>query len=185
VPFADHGLPEPLEEEKRGRGVGDLEEDVCELCGQGLLDERLIGHPVTFFQRTISTTTGGMEVIDGEAHSKRFPSIVWQVRGHRTGRPPWSGRGSGRGVLRPCPSSPCLRKSEHAEDEEGEGTDLRMRGIYRVERRRSEPCFGRKDERVSRTAVGRINRMFLSTRSCPSSLVLSTGNERCHSSQTL
>ena len=49
MPFADDGLPETLEEEEGGRGVGNLEEDICELCGQGLLDERPVGHPVTFF----------------------------------------------------------------------------------------------------------------------------------------
>ena len=49
-PLADDGLPEALEKEKGGGGVRDLEEDVRELCGQGLLDERFVGHPVAFFR---------------------------------------------------------------------------------------------------------------------------------------
>ena len=64
-PLADDGLPEALEEKEGGGGVRDLEEDVCEFCGQGLLDERFVGHPVTFFQRTISFLAGGREVTKG------------------------------------------------------------------------------------------------------------------------
>ena len=65
VPFADDGLPKALEEEERRGRVGDLEEDVCELRSQGLLDEWLVGHPVTFFQGTISTIGGDQVTISG------------------------------------------------------------------------------------------------------------------------
>ena len=58
MPFADDGTPKSFEKEEGGRWVGDLEKDVCELCGQGLLDEGLIGHPVTFFQGTIRSSAG-------------------------------------------------------------------------------------------------------------------------------
>jgi len=63
MPFANDGLPEALEEEEGGGGVRYLEEDVCELCGQGLLNERLVGHPVTFFRCTISIFAGGRGVV--------------------------------------------------------------------------------------------------------------------------
>ena len=59
MPFAKNSLPEALEEEEGGGGVRDLEEDICELCGQGLLNEGLVRHPVTFFRCTISIFAGG------------------------------------------------------------------------------------------------------------------------------
>ena len=58
IPFADDSSPEAFEEEEGRGGVRNLEEDVCELCSQGLLNEWLIGHPVTFFQGTISIFAG-------------------------------------------------------------------------------------------------------------------------------
>jgi hypothetical protein len=63
MPFADDSLPEAFEEEEGRGGIRDLKEDVCELRSQGLLDEWLIGHPVTFFRNTISIFTGDWETI--------------------------------------------------------------------------------------------------------------------------
>jgi len=113
VPFTDDGMPEALEEEEGGGWVRDLEQDIREFCGQGLLHERLVGHPVAFFQKTISILSGGKEA----AYSKRFPSTAWPVRDHRTGR--HQRRGTGRDASRPCPSSPFLRKSKHRVGQEG------------------------------------------------------------------
>jgi len=56
MPFTDDGLPEAIEEEEGGGGIRNLEEDVCKLRSQCLLDEWLIGHPVTLLQGTISVS---------------------------------------------------------------------------------------------------------------------------------
>ena len=138
-PLADHCLPEPLEKEEGAGGVRDLEEDVCEFCCQSLLDERFIGHPVTFFRCTISFLAGGRKVTGEETHSRRFPSIVWQVRDHRTGHSKWGWREIGPDALRPCPSSPCLLKSEQKRDKVGEIAHPTTRGIFQEAGCRSEP----------------------------------------------
>ena len=65
VPFADDGLPKAFEEEERRGWIRDLEEDVCELCSQSLLDEWLVGHPVTFFRGPISSCEGDQVTISG------------------------------------------------------------------------------------------------------------------------
>ena len=59
-------MPEAPEKEEGGGRVGDFEEDLRKFCGQGLLNERFIGHPETFFQGTMSTFSRGREMIGGK-----------------------------------------------------------------------------------------------------------------------
>ena len=66
-------MPEALEKEEGGGGVGDLENDFCELRGQSLLDERLIGHPVTFFQGTINTFGGDVGISERNKRTVEYP----------------------------------------------------------------------------------------------------------------
>lgn len=57
--------------------------DVCQLCGQGLLDETFVERLVTFPQHT----TSRQRVTDGEAHKKRSPSIVWLAQNDQIALP--------------------------------------------------------------------------------------------------
>ena len=141
VPFTDDGLPKAFEEEEGGGGVGDLEEDICELRGQRLLDERLVGHPVTFFQGPISILVGDQVTRDGQAHSRRFPSIISLAPNRSTGHSPRNWRGTERGLSPPYLWSPFLHNSEHTKAQRKGSSNLKMREIFPEGGCHSQPCL--------------------------------------------
>ena len=143
-------MPEALEEEEGGGWVRDLEQDVREFCGQGLLHERLVGHPVAFFQRTISTLAGGREarrtVKDSLPQLGQFEVI---------GQGATSGEELDEMSHGLVPRRLFFAKVSTEGAKKEERAHLWTRGIFQAEDRRSDPCsvFGREDERVTRIAV--------------------------------